>query len=375
MPDQYGIPDFSLPDFDWSTILNNPQASSTSESSSTATGGASNVNIDMGDIFAGLGGYLGYEGANQPPQFANLKDLYGGDYEERMKGLRDQILAQDPNSWLADLNDDQLSAVAGMSGWGAGAGGDIFAGQMGQGTAGGRGLESGMDFADMLRGGGGPEYEYDQDVFDQSMQNLMPGVQGSYIDQTQDIFRELNEQAIPGLNLAAAGTGNMAGSRAGLTEGVLTRGALDRSGDIGSQLMQNALNKSQAAAYGAGGATLDARMGTQGDIFGGYGSTAQYGLPGYGDAWNTGTGNIDYGMDAGNFMQAFDQAGLNAPRDLMGWQIPLMNQTTPAGVGSMGAPYISANPLAGMMEGINMGRGAYDAWQNPYSTAANAAGR
>jgi len=78
-------------------------------------------------------------------------------------------------------------------------------------------------------------------------------------------------------------------------------------------------------------------------------------------------------MDAGNFMQAFDQAGLNAPRDLMGWQIPLMNMTTPPGVGSMGTPFTGANPLAGMMEGVTMGRGAYDAWKYGNTTAGNAA--
>lgn len=347
--------------WDWGEIINQATGG-------TATGGSSNVNIDFGDLASAIAGlYAGYDETQQKPQFQNIDDLYGGEYVDRMKALRDTILSQDPSSMVADLTPDQITALEQMGGFGEGVGGDILRGQLGQSGLGLAGLGSGMGYANQLRQSGGPQFQYDQDVFDTTMRNLMPGVAGSYLDQTRDIVRGLNEQVLPGINMDAMATGNVAGSRAGLAEGIATRGAADRMGDIESQLMQNALNQGQKAAYGAGAENLGANLGTQGDIFGGYGSAAQYGLPGFQQAYKAGLGNIGLGMEAGNFQQQFNQLGLDAPRDLLGWQIPLMNLTTPAGAGNLGQPYYGSSPLAGMYEGLNMGTNIYDMFTNPYN--------
>ena len=341
------------------------------------TGGSvGDINIDFGDLLStAIGGYLGWDQSKQNPQYPNLKDLYGGDFENAMKGLRWDILGQSPDDWIADLTPQQRAAIQQATNWGRDEGQTIFDRQMRQGGLGLGGLGSMGDYANYLRATGGPQFQYNQGVFDQTMQNLMPGVAGTYQDLTRDLFRNLNEQAIPGLNQQASATGNMASSRAGLTEGVLTRGALDRAGDIQSQLMQNALNQAQGAAMGAGGQNLRAALGTQGDIFGGYGSMAQYGLPGMGDAYRTGLGNINLLQGAGDFMQRYNQSLLNAPRDLLGWQIPLINQTTPAGVGSLPSPYTQTNPLEGIQQGMQTGAGIWDWWKTgPWSTAGNAAG-
>jgi hypothetical protein len=47
--------------------------------------------------------------------------------------------------------------------------------------------------------------------------------------------RNLYENQIPGLNMSATGSGNMNSSRAGVAQGIMTRGAADQIGDIASQ--------------------------------------------------------------------------------------------------------------------------------------------
>lgn len=338
---------------------------------STITGGATAalqnaVNIDFGDLVPVLTAIAGLDQSKQDPQYPTITDLYGGEFDDDMKDIRRQILGTSADDWVADLTPEQTAALDRAAGYGreGGVGYDTLRDQRMQGALGLSGLGGSYGYADALRRGGGPQFQYDQGTFDQSLGNLMWGLGGSYMDQTRDLFRNLTEQQIPGLNQAANASGNMASSRAGLTQGVLTRGALDRAGDIQSQLLQNALNQSQDAAMQGGIGNLRADLDTQGDIFGGYGSAAQYGLPGLEQAYRTGARNIDMLKQSGDFMQQYNQALLDAPRNLLGWQIGGINQTTPAGVGNLGTPFTSTSPLMGLMTGFDMGAGLWDAWQN-----------
>ncbi len=67
-----------------------------------------------------------------------------------------------------------------------------------------------------------------------------PYLDGVINAASRDVVRNLNEQALPSLNLAASASGNMNSSRAGAAEAVLTRGAQDRIADIGATIRGDA---------------------------------------------------------------------------------------------------------------------------------------
>lgn len=352
---------------DWSNILN-PDFQIQDLIGDIANDLTSNIDIDFGnlaDALLSLGGaYAGWDQSQQDPQYPTIDDLYGGEYAGRMKNLRDQILGMRPRDMLADMNPDMRRAINQLTGLATGQGAKIAAQQGLQGRRGLSGLDRLGSYANWLQQSGGPEFEYDQDTFDQVMGNLMPGIEGTYVDRTRDMIRNLNENLLPGINQEAMGTGNMAGSRAGVAEGIATRGTQDRMADVESQLIQNAINQANQAGYGGGSQNLGANLQTQGDILGGYGSQAQLGLPGLASSYATTANAAGLGLDAAGVLQDYNQARLDRHRDLLGWQIPLMNMTTPAGAGGVGTPYTSPSWLTGTLEGIDMGAGLSEALQN-----------
>jgi hypothetical protein len=67
---------------------------------------------------------------------------------------------------------------------------------------------------------------------------------------SRDITRNLNENQLPSLNLAAAGTGNTNSTRTGVSQAIAERGAADRLADVSSNirstLFNNGLNMAQS---------------------------------------------------------------------------------------------------------------------------------
>lgn len=75
-----------------------------------------------------------------------------------------------------------------------------------------------------------------------------PYVTGIIDSVGRDVSRNLKENDLPSLNLAAAGGGNMNSSRAGAAEAILTRGAQDRIADISAGVRGDAWNQGLAMA-------------------------------------------------------------------------------------------------------------------------------
>jgi hypothetical protein len=74
------------------------------------------------------------------------------------------------------------------------------------------------------------------------MTAAMPGLQNMINASTRDITRDLNENQLTAISSQASGSGNSGSSRAGIMEGIATRGALDRSADVGASILNNANN-------------------------------------------------------------------------------------------------------------------------------------
>ena len=122
----------------------------------------------------------------------------------------------------------------------------------------------------------------------------------------RDDRRMLEESTLPGVDLAASGTGNMNSSRAGVAEAVANRAFNDRRADVSSQIMDSlrtqSLNQQNQQFVDQSNALTNA----------GNANTA------ISNAYNTGMNTLgegaNFGMNAGNTLQGYDQAALNDTR-------------------------------------------------------------
>jgi hypothetical protein len=130
---------------------------------------------------------------------------------------------------------------------------------------------------------------------------------GALVDSAmRDDRRNLQENTLTGIDLAASGSGNMNSSRAGVAEAVANRGYEDRRADvtmdIQDRLVDRSLN-SQARQFADQGTALTSAMNANSGIS---------------DAYKTGMNTLgegaNFGMNAGNSLQGYNQAGLNDAR-------------------------------------------------------------
>lgn len=267
---------------------------------------------------------------------------------------------------IADQNPWLQNALGGMAGWQDGIGQQL----MGVNALGGigaaqEGMRGGLDYLSELRSMESP-FQYNQGVFDQTMGNLMPGLQGQFDAATRDINRDLNWSTLPGIDMAGVGAGHMGSTKVGQMGALATGMAQDRAGDIGSALYTNAANQAHGAAMDAGRMNLD----FAGSMVDDYGSFSELGNRYMGSAYDMGVGNLGMGFDAGNYQQNYDQSRIGAEMDKWNFneQAPwtalseqlrmLMSQS------SNPAPNTGMSPWEGAMNGINAGLGIYGMGQD-----------
>ena len=127
---------------------------------------------------------------------------------------------------------------------------------------------------------------------------------GSLLDTAmRDDRRNLQENTLTGIDMAASGSGNMNSSRAGIAEAVANRGYDDRRADMASNIQNSLIDRSlntQNQAFADQQNALSGAMGANAGI-----SNA------YTMGMNTMGQGANFGMNAGNSLQGYDQAQLN----------------------------------------------------------------
>ena len=176
---------------------------------------------------------------------------------------------------------------------------------------------------------------------------------GSLLDTAmRDDRRNLQENTLTGIDLAASGSNNMNSSRAGIATAVANRGYDDRRADMASNIQNSLIDRSlntQNQAFADQQNALSGAMGANSAI-----SNA------YGVGLNTMGQGANFGMNAGNSLQGYNQAQLNDMRKRFEDQRDFeMQQRTMYNAGILGrAPDSSQNvkanmhsPLAGAING------------------------
>jgi len=176
------------------------------------------------------------------------------------------------------------------------------------------GVGQGMDYLQGMQQAGPRQFQFDQGTFDQTMSNLMPGVQGSFNAAMRDPTRQFTEQMLPGLELGAAMGGTPWGSDIASNRAIAQRGFNDLAADTYSGLYQNALNQAQQAGYGAGSMNLASGQGLDQNMLQGYGSFAGLGSDFLNRAYGIGQSNIGMGIGAGQQDLGYQQSIIDAER-------------------------------------------------------------
>lgn len=127
---------------------------------------------------------------------------------------------------------------------------------------------------------------------------------GSLVDAAmRDDRRNLQENTLTGIDMAASGTGNMNSSRAGVAEAVANRAYDDRRADVSTNIQNSLIDRSlnqQAQQFADQGSALQ-----------GAGQANQALQSAYGVGMNTLGQGSNFGMNAGNALQGYNQAQLN----------------------------------------------------------------
>lgn len=173
----------------------------------------------------------------------------------------------------------------------------------------------------------------------------------------RDDMRNLQENTLTGIDLAASGSNNMNSSRAGVAEAIAQRGFDDRRADVTMGIQDRLVDRSlaqQAQQFRDQGNALSSAVTANDSISSAY----NMGLNTVGEGAN-------FGMNAGNTLQGYSQAQLDElRRRFEGNRDFEMNQRSNYQTGILGgAPdskmtkATTANPLAGAMSGGMAGFG------------------
>jgi hypothetical protein len=133
-----------------------------------------------------------------------------------------------------------------------------------------------------------------------------PNVKGMIDAANRPIEQQLNEQQLPQLNLAAAGSGNTDSSRAGVTEAIMRRNAGTQEADNAANITGNAWNTGLNTAAGLYGTNLSGALGAAG----GAANVGTAGLGALGQGYQTNLNNLNIPLQTGTLQQQ-DQQGQN----------------------------------------------------------------
>lgn len=141
-----------------------------------------------------------------------------------------------------------------------------------------------------------------------------PAIDGMIDAASRDVNRNLYEGQIPGINRAATGTGNVNSSRAGVAEGIATRGAQDMIGDISAGIRGDAYNRGLSLAESARGTNMQGASTAAGL----YGNQLGMGMDALTGANSMRMNNMGAAIDAGSLFQQDRQGQMDA--DFTRWQ-------------------------------------------------------
>lgn len=334
-------------------------------------------------------GIFGSGGPDKPrpmdpiPEY--LKDIYK---QQGLSNYQDLGNLQDrqyyPGNHTANINKRLDTSLNQMSDYANNFGGKVKNNQYGAGLRGLKGLDNGLNFTNQLAQQGPNQFGYDQNTFNTTMNNLMPGLQESYNAATRGNNEQLNWSTLPGLQMGGVGANIQGGTKLGQAGALAQSNTDNLNRSIGASMWQNAANQAQQAGMQGGALNLSSQNQFGTDIMQGYGSIANQGLPQLANANNTAKGNIGLKNAAGQYEQQHNQNRIDnktraymynqdAPYNDLQARFNMQNAGLPGGQGGPGVPGMSRweGGIQGFQNGMGMVNAYNDIWGSGYAAPAN----
>ena len=309
----------------------------------------------------------------------NIPDFLQQDYMNIAGGVADlQTPEYYQDQLVASQNPWMQNSLQAMGGFGqeGGQGYDMANAMYGAGQQGLGAIGQGMDYMQGMQDRGANQFQYDQGMYDQTMGNMMPGVQNQFDMGSLQMQQNFDWNQLPGMNMQNAMTGGQGSTKFGQT-GALGQAMTNQNiANFGNNLWQGANQMANQNAYGSGMANLGSANSFDNSMMSNYGQYGQLGANMMGQGYDMSTNNMGLGLKAGQMQQGYDQSLIDA--DMKKWnfeqqapwiatQAKLDMLPSPGGA-QAGQPGMS--PWEGAMQGAQAGLGLYDAWNTATSPGA-----
>lgn len=193
-----------------------------------------------------------------------------------------------------------------------------------------------------------------------------PYVDGLIDANSRDIVRNLNENQLPALNLAAAGSGNTNSTRTGVAQAIAERGAADRLADVSNNIRSSFFSKGLDMARDQYNTQQGQALAANGQLGTAFGMGNQALIAGQQANGN----NFDQLNAAGSMFQGQAQNELNAAQqahaeqqnnqlDLLGKYMSIINGSYGGQAISSVGPSVAGAGIQGALGGAAAGAGLY----------------
>lgn len=217
-----------------------------------------------------------------------------------------------PGQTVAGFNQGQIDALNALQGFTPGSAASMS--NLGNQFMGGAGTA--MNTATNIANGAAPQAN--MMTMDQ-LNQYQPMINQMVDASTRQGMRTYNEQFAPQLNAAAAGSGNLGSSRAGIAQGVAQRGIAENAQNVGANAMNNLFN--QGNSMNMANANLQLNSNAQqlnaANMLGGMAQTGA-GLQAQADGLRE--AGLQTNLNAGTAFQDMDQANINADMDKFNYE-------------------------------------------------------
>jgi hypothetical protein len=217
-----------------------------------------------------------------------------------------------PGQTVAGFNQGQIDALNALQGFTPGSAANMS--NLGNQFMGGAGTA--MNTATNIANGAAPQAN--MMTMDQ-LNQYQPMINQMVDASTRQGMRTYNEQFAPQLNAAAAGSGNLGSSRAGIAQGVAQRGIAENAQNVGANAMNNLFN--QGNSMNMANANLQLNSNAQqlnaANMLGGMAQTGA-GLQAQADGLRE--AGLQTNLNAGTAFQDMDQANINADMDKFNYE-------------------------------------------------------
>lgn len=282
-------------------------------------------------------------------------------------------------SLYAGLTPLQKQSIQGTKSFATGAGAQAASNMLGASNTALGGAQGQMGAADALMDFN-PQNGTAQNISDASAYADNPYMSQMIDAASRDVVRNLNEDVLPGIDRAAAVTGNTNSSRAGVAEGIALRGAQDRVGDIAAGLRGDSYSQGLGLAEQGRQANMNAQLNAMTNAGNMYGNAFGQGLQGTAAGLTAQYNNLDALSKAGALQQQNKQGRINA--DYARWQamqnrpFDMLNQYMQIVNGQYGKTTTETadngqpswlNALQGGLGGATAGLGLYQDYRSMFS--------